>query len=90
MYLRDLKLLSCKRSLVNIIVVIQSELGLYGPEPAISFQRFIHLMKKQWLSIQELLIPQNRRLMVIVISISRSSTLLHELTEECRLLIAPS
>jgi hypothetical protein len=47
-------------------------------------------MEKRWLSTQELLIPRDRRLVMIMISMPRCSTLMNELTEQFRLFIAPS
>ena len=67
------ELLSRKPCLVVVIVGVQSELGL--------------VMKKRWLSAQKLLIYRDRWLGVMFRP--RRSALLHDLTEECRLLVAP-
>ena len=53
------KLLSGKSCLVPIIVRMQGEFGLYGPEPAICFQWLIRLMEERWLGVQKLLIPRD-------------------------------
>jgi hypothetical protein len=82
------KLLSGKSCLVPIIVLVQGEFGLDSPKPAVCLQRFIRFMEERWLSSQKLWISRSRRLMVM--SRLRRSALRHELTEECRLLIAPS
>jgi len=80
------KLLGCKSCLVVVTIGVQGELGLYGPEPAIGLQWLIRFMKKRWLSTQKLLISRNRRLVVMFKPLR--SALLHNLTEECRLLVA--
>jgi len=40
------ELLGCKSRLVSIIVRVQGELGLYGPEPTVRLQWLIRFMKK--------------------------------------------
>ena len=82
------KLLSGKSCLVPIIVLVQGEFGLDSPKPAVCFQRFIRFMEERWLSSQKLWISRSRRL--VVMSRLWRSALRHKLTEECRLLIAPS
>src|SRR6185503_10878340 len=81
------ELLSCKSCLVIVIVGVQGELGLNGPEPTVCLQWLIRLMNKWWLSTQKLLISRNRWL--VVLFRPRHSALLHDLTEERRLLVAP-
>ena len=80
------ELLSYKSCLVPIIVRVQSELGLNGPEPAICFQWLICLVKQWRLSAQKLLISRDSWLVVMLRPLR--SALLHNLPEECRLLIA--
>src|SRR6185503_10904101 len=85
---RTPELLGCKSRLVPILVRVQGELGLYGPEPTIRLQWLARFLEEWWLSSQELWISRSRRL--VVMFRLRRSTLRHKLTEECRLLIAPS
>ena len=73
--------------LVVVIVGVQGELGLNGPEPTVRLQWLIRLMKKWRLSTQKLLISRNR--WWVVLFRPRHSALLHDLTEERRLLVAP-
>ena len=81
------ELLCCKRRLVVVIVGVHRELGLYGLKPAVSLQRLVGLVKQRRLGPQELLVSRNRWLVVRLRP--RRSALLHELTEECGLLVAP-
>ena len=80
------ELLGCKSCLVPIIVRVQGELGLDGPEPAICFQWLIRLMEERWLGSQKLRVSWNRW-QVMMFKPLRSA-LLHNLPEECRLLVA--
>ena len=81
------ELLGCKSRLVPILVRVQGELGLYGPEPTIRLQWLVRFMEERWLSSQKLWISRSRRL--VVLSRLRRSALRHKLTKECRLLVAP-
>ena len=74
------ELLGCKSCLVPIIVRVQGELRLDGPEPAIS------LMEEWWLGVQKLFIPRDSWLVVMLMPLC--SALLNNLPDECRLLIA--
>ena len=65
------ELLSCKSCLVVVIVGVQGELGLDGPEPAICFQWLIRLMEEWWLGVQKLLIPRDSWLVVMPVCCSR-------------------
>jgi len=80
------ELLGCKSCLVPIIVRVQSELGLNGPEPAICFQWLICFVEQWRLSAQKLFISGDSGLVVMFMPLR--SALLHNLPEECRLLIA--
>ena len=80
------ELLGCKSCLVPIIVRVQSELGLNGPEPAICFQWLICFVEQWWLSVQKLLISRNSRLVVMLMPLR--SALLHNLSKECHLLVS--
>ena len=80
------ELLGCKSCLVPIIVRVQGEHELDGPEPAIYFQWLIRLMEERWLGVQKLLIPKDSWLVVMLMPLR--SALLNNLPEECRLLVA--
>ena len=82
---RTPELLGCKSCLVPIIVRVQGELGLYGPEPIVRLQWFIRFMKKRWLSTQKLLISRDGWLVVMFGPLC--SALLHNLPKKCRLLV---
>ena len=86
MCVQEPELLSCKSCLVVVIVGVQGELGLDGPEPTIRLQGLIRFMKKRGLSTQKLLISRNRWL--VGMFRSQHSALLHDLTEERRLLVS--
>jgi len=74
------ELLGCKSCLVPIIVHVQSELGLKGPEPAVRFQ-WLTCFVEQWrLSAQKLLISGNSGLVVMFMPLR--SALLHNLPKE--------
>ena len=83
---RTPELLGCKSHLVPILVWVLGELGPYGPEPTIRLQWLIRFMKKRWLSTQKLLISRDKRLLMRFRPLR--SALLHNLLEECRLLVA--
>ena len=80
------ELLGFKSCLVPIIVRVQSELGLNGPELAICFQWLICFVEQWRLSVQKLLISRDSRLVVMLMLLR--SALLNNLPEECRLLVA--
>ena len=80
------ELLGCKSCLLPIIVQVQGELGLDGPELAICFQRLIRLMEERWLGSQKLRVSRSRWRVVMFMPLC--SALLHNLPEECHLLIA--
>jgi len=81
------QLLSCQSSFIPIIVRVQGEFGLYGPKPTVRLQWLIRFMEQRGLSSQKLRVARSRWLVVMVRP--RRSALLHELTEECGLLVAP-
>ena len=80
------ELLGCKSCLVPIIVRVQGEFGLDGPEPTICFQWLICFAKQRRLSAQKLLISRDSWLVVMFKPLC--SALLHNLLKECRLLVA--
>ena len=80
------ELLGCKSYLVPIIVRVQSEPGLNGPEPAICFQWLIYFVEQWRLSAQKLLISGDSGLLVMFMPLR--SALLHNLLKECHLLVS--
>ena len=54
------ELLGCKSCLVPIIVRVQGELGLDGPEPAICLRWLIGFVEQRRLSSQKLRISRSR------------------------------
>ena len=83
---RTPELLGCKSCLVPIIVRVQSELGLNGPELAICFQWLICFVLQWRFSAQKLLISRHSGLLVMFMPLR--SALLHNLPEECRLFVS--
>ena len=80
------ELLGCKSCLVPIILRVQGELGLDGPEPAICFQWLIRLMESGGWVAKNSGYPGAGGGVVMFMPLR--SALLHNLLEECRLLIA--
>jgi len=80
------QLLGCQSCFIPIIVRVQGEFGLDGPKPTVRFQWLIRLMEERWLCGQKLRVSRSRWL--VVMFRPRHSALVHDLTEERRLLVS--